>query len=486
MNAKEIAELIDKGIIKSRDELVRVNKSVKYTEIMKYVKNDSSKELLKRKPTREMSGVSVIAVMCKPHKCPGNCSYCPKGDDAPQSYTGFEPAAMRAKRNNYDSYKQVIDRLKQYKATGHDTSKIEVIVMGGTFLSTPISYQEEFIKGIYRALNNTRTNDLEQLKKENEKAKHRCVGITFETRPDVCGKEEIINMLRYGGTRCELGCQSIYDEVLNKINRGHTNNDTINAIKRLKDYGFKVDLHVMIGLPGSTPEMDVNMFKELYSNPNYMPDGVKIYPTLVMKGTRLYDDWINGDYKPLTNNQAINIIARALELTPPWVRIKRVMRDIPTTIISAGPNKSNLRELAWRVMKKECDCIRCREVGRKRNAESAELFVRDYNASGGREFFISYEDPKTNALIGFARLRLGLKAWLRELHVYGRTTPIGDKGFNWQHKGYGTKLLRKAEELALISGYDKLIVISGVGVRGYYKSRGYYQDGYYVSKDLKQ
>lgn len=486
MKPEEIARRVDKGLISSRKELKDACKDLKYSEVLKHVKKKSSRRLLRKKPTRSLSGVSVIALMCKPHDCPGNCSYCPKGDNAPQSYTGNEPAAMRGINNDYDAYSQVRDRLNQYQSTGHDLTKIELIVMGGTFLSTPVKYQEEFVKKAYQALNNSRTNNLEGLKRENESARHRCVALTFETRPDVCDEEVIKRMISYGGTRCELGCQSVYNDVLKKVNRGHSVECTKEAVKQLKNSGFKVDLHLMPGLPGSSFKRDLRMFKKVFNDLGLKPDGLKIYPCLVMESTKLHEDWLSGDYEPLGDEEAAKIIARGLEDVPPWVRVKRVMRDIPTTLVSAGPRKSNLRQLVWKQMRVKCNCIRCRETGRKRVASEASLSIIKYKASGGREFFISFEDYTTGSLIGFARLRLGAEAFLRELHVYGRTTPIGAEGKSWQHKGYGSKLLNEAEELAWINGYKELKVLSGVGVRGYYRHKGYELVGdYMVKKQVK-
>ncbi len=480
MDAREVAGLIDEGKIRTASELKKVSKSIRYSEILKFVKKNSSKKLLMLKPTRALSGVSVIAVMCKPHTCPGKCIYCPKGENAPQSYTGKEPAAMRAINNDYDPAKQVRDRLMQYEATGHDASKVEIVIMGGTFLSMPVSYQDSFIKGIYQALNGTTTDDLKKLKEENEVSRHRCVAMTVETRPDICSDDDIKRMLEYGVTRVELGCQSVYDDVLENVGRGHDTDCTKDAIKRLKDAGFKVDLHIMIGLPGSSSDRDIEMFDELFGNEDYKPDGLKIYPTLVIKGTKLYDMWKQGLYKPLTDEEAAFIISRGLMVVPLWVRIKRVMRDIPSTVISAGPRKSNLRELAWNLMEEECNCIRCRETGRKRKAFEPVLSIVKYRASGGEEYFISYEDFLTGALVGFARLRLGKEAYLRELHVYGSETPFGMRG-EWQHRGYGRRLLKEAEDIAF-GNYKKLKVLSGVGVRGYYKRQGYVLEGNYMVK----
>ncbi len=384
MNVKELAKLIDSGKVMSKVDVKRLIGSGRFSDVLEHVSKDSSKELLSIKPTRGLSGVTVIAIMCKPHECPGKCVYCPKGGNAPQSYTGYEPATMRAIRNDYDSYNQVIDRLSQYKATGHDVSKIEVVVMGGTFLSTSIEYQESFIRGLYQALNNTKTESISELKKENETAMHRCVALTFETRPDVCSDSDIKRMVSYGATRCELGLQSVYDDVLKLVNRGHDVNCVKDAIKRLKDAGLKVDLHIMIGLPGSSEERDINMFRILFSDEGLRPDGLKIYPCLVMQGTKLYDDWVSGKYVSLTDETAVRVIGKGMELIPPYVRVKRVMRDIPINLASAGPKKSNMHELALKIG--ECNCIRCRETGRSRVASDLSLHVFDYDASGGKEF----------------------------------------------------------------------------------------------------
>ncbi len=437
--------------------------------------------MIKRKPTRSLSGVTVIAVMCKPHECPGKCRYCPKGEYAPQSYTGEEPAALRARYCNYDPKKQVLQRLRQYEETGHDTSKIEIVIMGGTFLSMSKDYKEKFIKGIYQALNNSRKRDLEELKKDNEEALHRCVAMVIETRPDICGAKEIKEMLRYGCTRVELGAQSTSDDVLRRIRRGHNTKVTKMAIKRLKNAGFKVDLHMMLGLPGQDELKD---FNELWRNPDWRPDGLKIYPTLVIKGTDLYEDWNKGLYKPLSNEEALKKVAKILERVPYYVRVKRVMRDIPAKCISAGPTWGNIRERAWKLMRKPCMCIRCREVGRRGLKGNAGFKLRKYDASGGTEYFLSYEG-ENDSLIGFLRLRIvNSKAYVRELHVYGKTIPVGARGEGFQHKGYGRQLLCKAEEIARKLGIKELKVLSGVGVRGYYRKFGYELVGDYMVKPL--
>ncbi len=453
-----------------------------------------------KKPTRSLSGVSVVAVMTKPYPCPhGKCDYCPGGPDmgSPQSYTGKEPAARRAALNGYDPYLQVNNRLNQYKENGHKPEKIELIVMGGTFPSFPVKYQTWFVKRCIQAMNEFHGKEskgnLKQIQKQNETSKVKCIGITFETRPDWCGKKEINRMLEFGGTRIELGIQTVYNKALKKISRGHGIEETKKATILAKNAGFKICYHMMLGLPGVDEEMDVQSFMKIFEDEELRPDMLKIYPTLVIKGTKLYKMWKKGKYKPLTSENAVEIINRIKPIIPSWTRIMRIQRDIPTNMIDAGVKNSNLRQMT----KAKCKCIRCREVGLKARdkvfPQKIERVEREYRANG-KEIFISYEDKKKDILIGLVRMRFPKKshrkeidsktAIIRELHVYGPTTPIGKKG-KWQHKGYGKKLLKAAEERAKEEGKKKMVIISGIGVREYYKKYGYKQEGPYMCKRLK-
>jgi len=476
---------------------------------------ESLKRLLLLKPVRTISGVAVVSVMTSPATCPhGKCVPCPGGVErgTPQSYIGFEPAAQRGRQHGYDAFKQVSARLKELSEIGHEVDKVEVIVMGGTFPARDVEYKEKFVLGIFNALNafgrkNVKLeSDLEKAKRKNEKAKSRCVALTFETRPDFAKEEQIIEMLRFGGTKVELGVQSIYDDVLELIKRGHSVADTIKATKLLKDSAFKVGYHMMPGLPGSNPERDLQMFKELFSNEDFKPDYLKIYPTIVVEGTELYDWWKDGKYTPYNTDEIVELIARIKKHLPEWVRVQRIQRDIPVKH-AIGLDKGNIRQLVHEKLKEygyECRCIRCREVGHKLRKlgvslsaeeieKNAELVIRKYKASKGTEYFISYELPDYDALIGFIRLRFPHKpfidvlenaALIRELHVYGKAVPLGAKDSEaFQHRGFGERLLKEAEEIAK-EEYDKIAVISGVGVRNYYRRLGYRKRFEYMIKRL--
>ena len=283
-----------------------------------------------------------------------------------------------------------------------------MIILGGTFTALPVTYQVWFVKRVFDALNGKDSKTLEQAQKLNESAKHRCVGITIETRPDFCKEKHIDTMLSLGATRVEIGIQTIYPEILEKIQRGHTIQDTIDAIRIARDAGYKIVLHVMPGLPGSDFEKDLEMFRVLFNDERFMPDGLKIYPTVVVKGTKLYEMWKRGEYEPLSTEEAIKLLVEVKKIVPPFVRIRRVQRDIPATKIEAGVKKSNLRELVLKELEKlglRCRCTRCREVahmemryGIKPKVENIKLVRREYNASNGLEVFLSFEDVKQDIL----------------------------------------------------------------------------------------
>jgi elongator complex protein 3 len=451
--------------------------------------------ILKTKPTRTLSGVSTIAVMTAPFKCPGKCIYCPSSKIAPKSYTGFEPSAMRGLRNNWDAYKIVKNRLAQLQAVGHITEKNEVIIQGGTFTTLPWSYQRNFVKKIFDAFNGIKAKTLKEAQKLNEKASNRVVSLIIETRPDFCTKKEIKKLLKLGVTRVELGLQSVYDDVLQKIKRGHDLAECKRAIKELKDAGFKVDLHIMLGLPGSTKKKDIEMFRILFEDEDLKPDGLKIYPTAVLPNTELYKIWKCGQYKPINESYIINVLTKVkAKYIPPYCRIKRIMRDIPGNLISAGYKRLNLREVVQLKLHEKglsCRCIRCREVGHKYKKEGKlpkeiKLKIIQYYASKGKEFFISCEDLKQDILLGFARLRIANdKAFLRELHVYGETVPLNKKNKNaFQHKGIGKRLLAEAENIAKENKIKELLVLAGVGAKPYYKKLGYNEKGFYMTKTL--
>jgi elongator complex protein 3 len=477
-------------------------------------------QLLQRKSVRTISGVAVVAVMTSPYPCPhGACIPCPGGPASvfrtPQSYMGREPATMRAIQCGYDPYEQVAVRLRQLQSIGHPVDKVELIVMGGTFTARPPDYQQWFVGRSILAMNDfggagvadqdiDLNLDIESIITTNETASVRNIGITFETRPDHLSTVEIDRLLEMGATKVEVGVQSIYDRVLKKIDRGHTVQDAIAANKRMRDSGLKVGFHIMVGLPGSDANDDLNMFKTLFDDPAFCPDHLKIYPTLVTEGTVLHRWWKDGRYQSLDNVSAIGLLADIKSVLPKWVRLQRIQRDIPAQQIAAGVTKSNIRQLAeeqLRSMGRSCRCIRCREVGhaslRGRAPENIELLIETYSACGGTEHFISFEDTENNILIGFLRLRfpdsphrmeLANAALVRELVVYGRMVPLGAESSprrdQWQHRGYGRELLAAAEDLASKHGFSKIAVTSGIGVREYYRKRGYVREGVYMVKYL--
>lgn len=449
---------------------------------------------LQRKPSRTLSGVSIVAVMTSPKECPhGTCVYCPKNPDVPQSYADNEPAVMRGMRLNFHPRRQVETRLKQLRIIGHPTDKVELIIMGGTFTARDPEYQESFVKGCFEALNEKNSENLVQAKKINEKARHRCVGLTVETRPDYMGRKEINRILGYGATRVELGVQNPDDDIYREMKRGHSVDDVVKATRLLKDSGFKVCYHLMPDLPGSSLEKDLEMFRRIFSDCNFRPDMLKIYPTLVCRNSELEKIWSRGGYKPYSNEELVDLLCRVKKELPHYVRIMRLQRDVPRQEIVAGCKFSNLRQIIQREMKRrewKCSCVRCREIGHRKKSGIFELRKIDYEASGGKEFFLSYENK--GMVAGLLRLRfpgepfrpeLKETAIVRELHVYGAEARLGEKG-RVQHTGLGKKLLEEAEEITRGKGKKKMAVISGVGVREYYKKFGYKLEGPYMCKNL--
>jgi elongator complex protein 3 len=451
--------------------------------------------VLRRKPVRTLSGVAVVAVMTSPAPCPhGKCIFCPGGVDnnSPQSYTGKEPAALRGANYEFNPERQVKGRMEQLETIGHETEKVDLIIMGGTFTSREKAYQDDFVKRCFDGLNGHTSATLIEAQIENETSEHRCIGMTVETRPDQFTKEICDNVLRLGTTRVEFGVQILDDSILTSVNRGHGVNVVTDATRVAKDAGIKVCYHVMPGLPGSTREKDVQSFRTMFNDERFCPDMVKIYPTLVVKGTKLYDIWKNGDYQPLSTEDATETVSEMLRLVPRWARVQRVQRDIPVPLIEAGVDKGHLRELAEGRLRKKgahCQCIRCREVGLKGidafERKEVELAIESYKASGGIEDFISLELPELDGLVGFVRLRRGeaTDATVRELKVFGLMTKIGQDG-NVQHRGFGKELLALAEQRAKEHGHVALRVTSGVGVRRYYAALGYVRHGPYMRKVL--
>ncbi|MCB9362886.1 tRNA uridine(34) 5-carboxymethylaminomethyl modification radical SAM/GNAT enzyme Elp3 [Candidatus Woesearchaeota archaeon] len=509
------------------------------------------KPYLQTKPGRTGSGVAVIATMTKPINCPhGTCTYCPGGldsfyGDTPKSYTGKEPSTMRGIRNDYDAYRIIFNRLEQYLILGQNPDKAEQIVMGGTFTAFPKEYQDEYIYDSFKAYNDfsdlffkdgelqldkfkeffelpgdinnpdraqrikqrilfqkqLNTHTLEQEQEKNETSSVRCIGLTIETKPDWGRLPQGKKLLELGTTRVELGIQTVYDDILKFVNRGHTIDETKACIAELRDLGFKLNFHMMPGLPepdGTRISMDkdIESLKTIFDDDAYKPDMLKIYPCMVMPGTPLKQFFDKGIFKPISTAEAADIIVEAFRFIPDYCRVMRIQRDIPTYATTAGVDRTNLRQYVDQLAKErniQLNDIRYREIRQEDTTHPPKLNIKEYTASGGKEFFISIDSG--SKLLGFIRLRLPAKqlhdcitpttAIIRELHVYGQAAQISKREDQLtQHKGYGKQLLERAELIAKQHGKEKLLVISGVGVREYYRKQGYQRDGPYMGKQL--
>lgn len=505
-----------------------------YRQLVKAKKikaNPQLEYLLKKQKTRTLSGIASISVLTKPHPCPGQCVYCPTEKKMPKSYFSDEPAVMRAILTGFDPFKQVTARLHSLNITGHPTDKIELIILGGSFSSLPWKYQSQFVARCFKACNDFRYKiedarykknknskaktsaalkkirsfelskthvSLTKEKRRNEKTRQRIVGITVETRPDLIDEKEIVRLRKLGVTRVELGVQNTDDNILRQTKRGHGVTETIQATRLLKDAGFKINYHLMPNLPGSTPAKDLKMFEQIFSDQNFQPDMLKIYPCVLTRDSELARQHKRGKYKPYSDKQLINLLVQIKKIIPPYVRIMRLGRDIPAQDIMAGNKISNIRQEVQKEMaakKTACRCIRCREIkGQGYKPGDIKLTRRDYNASDGKEIFLSYEDAKNNKLLAFLRLRIPAQqfppvleksALIREVHSYGQLIPVNTKKKGAvQHSGLGKKLVQEAEKIARREfRLPKIAVISGVGVRDYYRKLGYrLQDEYMVKK----
>ncbi|KAJ3255788.1 Elongator subunit [Boothiomyces macroporosus] len=490
---KEKKELNLNGIKSRISRKYKMPTQPKLVDIIAAIPEEHKAVLLPRiraKPVRTASGVAVVAVMCGPDS---DFEY------STQSYTGYEPTSMRAIRARYNPYEQARGRVDQLKS-------LEYIIMGGTFMSLSEEYRNWFIANLHDALSGHTSTDVDEAVRFSEQSQTKCIGITIETRPDYCLKPHLGQMLRYGCTRLEIGVQSVYEDVARDTNRGHTVKAVCESFQMSKDAGYKVVAHMMPDLPNVGMERDLDQFREYFENPAFRSDGLKIYPTLVIRGTGLYELWRTGRYKNYSPQELVDLVAKILAMVPPWTRVYRVQRDIPMPLVTSGVEHGNLRELALARMKDlgtKCRDVRTREVGiteihSKIKPEQAELIRRDYTANGGWETFLSYEDPEQDILIGLLRLRkcsplttrpeltVGQCSVVRELHVYGSVVPIHNRDpTQFQHQGFGTLLMEEAERIAREEhGSVKLAVISGVGTRHYYRKLGYHLDGPYMSKNL--
>ena len=514
------------------------------------IQKSELRQRLVSKAMKSQSGVVSITVVTSPYpvgddgvtkqafSCKYDCFYCPNQPGQPRSYLRDEPAVLRANQNQFDPALQFTERAMSLSTNGHPVDKIEVLVLGGTWSNYPKVYQESFIRDIFYAANTFRMDPdtlppkqgLLAEQTRNETATCKVIGLTLETRPDTIDAAEIVSMREMGCTRVQIGVQHVDDGILQKVNRGHSAADSVAAIKLLKDSCFKIDIHLMPNLPGSTPDLDKAMFADVFESEDYQADQVKIYPCDTTPFTKIAEWHASGEYIPYSAKDLIDVLVYGKSLVPPWVRLNRVIRDIPAKYITAGPQE-NLREVVLGEMAAKgvlCKCIRCREAGdmggrqanrerapdakktqrdgveAKKRAErlllnEAELVTRRYESSGAIDYFLSYETPDRTTLFGFCRLRITNDSTLpalhnagliRELHVYGQLIHSDDHtGSNAQHTGLGRALLAEAEHISAINGKTSVAVIAGVGSRGYYTKLGYVLDttpkgGYFVRKEL--
>ncbi|MCX6796243.1 MAG: tRNA uridine(34) 5-carboxymethylaminomethyl modification radical SAM/GNAT enzyme Elp3 [Candidatus Falkowbacteria bacterium] len=568
LKKQAIADLL-KYKLKSRNDLMLAKRKVakKYgikillnSEVLQYYQAEIKQglrkydgelvKILRKRSIRTLSGIAPVAVLTKSYPCPGQCTYCPTEKNVPQSYLSNEPAVMRAIRCKYHPYLQVRDRLHALVANGHEPTKIELIVIGGTWSVLPEKYKHWYIKECFRAANEFSEkisitkhqetnkfqypmtklkNELLVEQKKNERAKYRIIGITLETRPDYIDDKELLEMRELGCTRVEIGVQAIDDQILKLNKRGHNVAAIARATKMLKNYGFKVTYHLMPGLPGSTPAKDFKMYKQLFVDTRFQPDQIKFYPTVVTRGSLLYRWWKGGKYKPYSKKALENLIIKCKAVTPKYVRIIRLIRDIPAESIIAGNIVTNLRQV-MQSRGVECKCIRCREARDKKfKIYDLRFRILKYKASEGEEYFISCESKDGKTLYGFCRLRLlddkrntasllfakeedrrssgvilkeltpalplpkggsRFVALIRELHVYGELVSVGNPSTllrtskKIQHSGLGKRLLTEAEKIAKNKGYQKIVIISGVGAREYYRKLGYKLENSYMVKKI--
>jgi elongator complex protein 3 len=485
---------------------------------------ESLETLLRKRAVRTISGVSPIGILTKPYPCPGKCVYCPTESKMPKSYLSSQPAAARAVRNKFHPFTQVKNRIIALEESGHPVSKLEIIVMGGTWSFLPPKYQSWYIKNVFDAANGVKSSSLAEAQKINETSSQRIIGLTLETRPDFITERELVRMRRYGCTRIEIGVQTLDDTVQKYTKRGHSSKHVIRAMKLMKDFGFKVCFHLMPGLPGSNLEKDLKWMKEVFSNSDFCPDFVKIYPCVVLETSELKQWWDQGRYEPLRDEDLIKLLLRFKTFVPPWTRIMRLMRDIPVKHILDGAKLSNLRQILQSQPKKleklvgkdftqnhtingwPCKCIRCREIGfqaiknnnQKQKNHDLILVRRDYEASGGTEIFLSFESPDKEILYALLRLRkpsgtnfshfksvLHGAALIREVHSYGAEVSVGDQAGIGQHRGLGKKLLTQAERIARDEWkFNRITIIAGVGTREYYRKFGYTLKSTYMTKKL--
>jgi len=497
---------------------------------------------IKMKNTRTVSGVTPVTVLTKPFPCPGKCIFCPNDVRMPKSYLSDEPGAQRANRNNFDPYAQTFNRLLAYKNIGHPTDKVELIILGGTWTSYPETYQIWFVNRCFNAMNdfneksnstyeskmempyeeksldiskkesynskiskalvnNNEKSSWEELFKSQEKnvnSQTRCVGLVIETRPDEITEKEVIRIRKLGATKTQIGFQSLNDKVLELNNRGHNVETTRNAVKLLRQAGFKIHAHWMPNLYGSNPENDINDFKKMFKDADFMPDELKVYPCSLIKSAELMDYYKKGLWKPYSEDELKYVLKEIYKITPEYCRITRMIRDIGSQDIVVGNKKTNFRQIVEKELGDEnaiLNEVRSREIrGQKVSLEKLNLDVVKYQTSISTEYFLQYI-TKERKIAGLLRLSIPkiepyiaeLKAAtiIREVHIYGQSIEIGShtKG-KAQHLGLGKGLIKKAEEISKKDGFNKIAVISAIGTREYYSKLGYHQIDLYQVKEI--
>ncbi|MBX7233057.1 MAG: tRNA uridine(34) 5-carboxymethylaminomethyl modification radical SAM/GNAT enzyme Elp3 [Caldilineales bacterium] len=456
---------------------------------------------LRLKPVRTSSGVAPVTVLTKPYACPGECIFCPTFVSMPKSYVPDEPGSLRALQNEFDPFRQTSSRLHSFRQVGHSTDKVELLILGGTWSAYPRDYQSWFVQRCLDAMNGCDSVSLAEAQRLNENAGQRNVGLVIETRPDAISPREVLHLRRLGVTKVQLGLQSLDDRILALNKRGHTAAEMRQAVRLLRGAGFKIVLHWMANLYGDTLESDYEDFQRLWSDPAIRPDELKIYPNSLLKETELYGYYERGLYLPYEEADLVALIARCKPHVPPYCRINRVFRDIPSPNIVAGNKKTNLRQLVQEHMRQRgmvCRCLRCREVrGQEVAFEQLRLDVLSYDTDINRELFLSFVTPD-DKVAGFLRLSLPNSpgvvpipeiqgaAMIRELHVYGPALGLGsDSAGEAQHLGLGRRLVEHARDLARAAGYPALAVISAIGTRGYYRRLGFEMGELYMVQTLR-
>lgn len=513
-------------------------------EIFSEEEHSILRDRLKIKRVKSHSGIVSITIFTSAYpiyfkdgklhvqsfSCKWDCAYCPNEPGQPRSYLKGEPGVMRANRNDFNCVDQMHDRMCALYNNGHDVDKLEVLVLGGTWESYPIEYRDEFIRDMYYSanvfqdgcINPREKKTLEEERDLNRNANCKVIGLTLETRPDTIKPSEIVLLRSYGCTRVQLGIQHIDNNILRGINRGCLTQDAINAIKMLKDCGFKIDAHWMPNLPGATKELDDWMFNDqllavkskIYNKdtsdekwdlvcPDLQVDQWKIYPCTIVPYTKIEGWYRDGSYIPYSRKSLTNLLLKTKSLVFPWIRLNRVVRDIPTSYSLNPDYDSNLRNDLIDILHKDglrCKCIRCREVKENEFCDDYRIIEREYNASDGIEIFI--EANHGDHIYGFLRLRYSLNntcvfqelqgcLMIRELHVYGQVaSTTKNSSSNMQHKGIGKKLIARAEEITQSRfNYWKIAVIAGEGTRNYYQKLGFcdtYGSGRHMIKVLKR